>query len=223
MKKLYPLLTGLLLVSMIATAQTDVTTTKTKTTHTVTPTGNFSLAATYGWAIPEGNFGSHDILDVAKGYATTGYNFTLHGGIVVAKNLSIEADYFFSRFGIHENALSNSGYFLDYWKYSGFTIGPSLGIPLSKRLSAHVKIAAGTARVRSAVPNKDGILLDEVRASTFAFKPGFDLKYHISNRIFILGNLDYIYMSPKFKYSGGNDLDQNIAALHVGFGLGFTF
>jgi hypothetical protein len=215
MKKLFPMVLAFLLVSMVASAQSPVP------AKAAVYSSKAYFAITYGWALPQGNFASVD--PPAAGFANHGSQFTVQGGITPAKNFALELDYFYARYGIKNDAVSGTGLFLDNWKYSGFTFGPAIKIPMGKRFEANIKVKAGVAWVKSAVPNNNSNVIADVKASTFILKPGFDLRYHINPRVFIIGNLDWAYMSPKFKYSGGNDLDQLISALHLGFGFGVSF
>jgi hypothetical protein len=211
MKKLISLVLPLLLVSIATSAQTKAP----------VQSGRAYFAVTYGWALPQGNFASVD--PPAAGFANNGSQFTVEGGITPAKNFALELDFFYARYGIKNDATTPSGVFLDNWKYHGFTFGPAIKVPIGNRFEANIKIKGGVAWVKSAVENVNNGSVNDVRASTFILKPGLDLRYHISNHVFLMGDLDWAYMSPKFKYSDGSDLDQQISALHLGFGLGFRF
>jgi len=211
MKKSFPLLFTLLLSTFLANAQQKAT----------ENTSKVYVAASYGWALPQGNFASSD--PPAAGYAKSGSNLTLHLGLTPAKNFALELDYFHARYGVENSPVSGNGLYLDNWKYSGITFGPAFKIPMGARFEGNIKIAAGVAWVKSAVPNNNNNVVTDVKSSTFVLKPGVDLRYHITQRVFVIGNLDYVYMGPKFKYTGGLDIDQQISSFHLGFGLGVSF
>jgi outer membrane protein W len=175
---------------------------------------------TYGWAIPEGNFASDQ--PPAAGYAKNGGQFTLRFGYLAAKNFALEADYSVAQFNTKENAQIN-GLFLNKWRYSGFSFGPSIKAPMGSRFEADFLLKGGIALVLAAVPEATNGLVKENRTATFMLKPGFDLRYHINDHFFIIGDIDWVFMNPKFKHADGSTLDQQISAYHVGFGAGVRF
>lgn len=175
---------------------------------------------TYGWASPQGNFASKT--PPAAGYAVHGSQVTTRLGWAAAKNFSLEFDYFYARYGVQPGAQIN-GLYLDNWKYSGITFGPAVKAPMGTRFEANFKLKGGVAWIKAAIPDVSGGTVSKEKSSAFMVKPGFDLRYSITPRVYIRGDLDWAFMSPKFKFSSGNDLDQQVSALHIGFGLGVRF
>ena len=175
---------------------------------------------TYGWAIPQGKFASNE--PPGAGYAVHGSHVTTRLGWAAANNFALELDYFYARYGVQDGAQIN-GLFLDNWKYSGITFGPAIKAPMGKRFEANFLLKGGISWVKAAIPDISNGTVNKEKANTFILKPGLDLRYSITRNVFIIGDLDWAFMGPKFKFSNGTDLDQQISAFHLGFGLGVRF
>jgi hypothetical protein len=143
-------------------------------------------------------------------------------GWAAARNFALELDYFYARYGVVQGSQIN-GLFLDNWKYSGITFGPAIKAPMGTRFEANFLLKGGVAWIKAAVPDVNGAMVSKEKSSAFMVKPGFDLRYSITPKVYIRGDLDWAFMSPKFKFSNGTDLDQQVSALHLGFGLGVRF
>lgn len=180
----------------------------------------FYFDVTYGWALPQGNFASET--PPSAGYAVHGSQFTGRFGIAAAKNFALEADYFYARYGVVQGSQIN-GLYLDNWKYSGFTFGPAIKAPMGSKFEANFLIKGGMAFVKSAIPDISNAVAEKKHATTFVMKPGLDLRLHITHNVFLIGDFDWAFMNPKFKFSDGSTLDQQISAFHLGFGVGVRF
>jgi hypothetical protein len=211
MKKLLFILPLLLLAGLYSSAQTKGS----------VKSGRAYFAVTYGFALPQGNFAS--VEPPAAGFAKNGSQFALEGGITPAKNFALELDYFHARYGVKNDAVTADNIYLNNWKYNGFSFGPAIKIPMGRVVEANVKIKGGVAWVKSAVDDVSNASVKEVKASSFILKPGVDLRFHLTPSVFLVTNFDWAYMGPKFKYSNGTDLDQQISAFHLGFGIGVSF
>jgi hypothetical protein len=211
MKKLLYILPLLLLTGLSTTAQTKGS----------VRSGRAYFAVTYGFALPQGNFAS--VEPPAAGFAKNGSQYDLEAGITPAKNFSLELDFFHARYAVKNDATTADGVFLNNWKYNGFTFGPVIKIPMGKVVEANLKIKGGVAWVKSAVDDVSSGTVNSVKSSSFILKPGVDLRFHLTQSVFLVTNLDWAYMGPKFKYANGSDLDQQISTLHLGFGIGFNF
>ena len=211
MKKVLYILPLLLMAGLYSSAQTKGS----------VRSGRAYFAVTYGFALPQGNFAS--VEPPAAGFAKNGSQYAIEGGITPAKNFALELDFFHARYAVKNDAVTADNVFLNNWKYNGFTFGPVIKVPMGKVVEANIKIKGGAAWVKSAVDDVNSGTVSDVKSSTFVLKPGVDLRFHITHSAFIVTNLDWAYMGPKFKYSNGSDLDQQISALHLGFGIGFNF
>jgi hypothetical protein len=74
------------------------------------------------------------------------------------------------------------------------------------------------------------VYVKEDWASTFMLQCGVDLRYNISKTIYLVSNLDYNYMKPKFDLTvtGGDgniphNFSQKISDLDLNVGVGFNF
>ncbi len=175
---------------------------------------------TYGWASPQGNFADQGA--PAAGYAKPGDQFTVRLGYLAAKNFALELDYCYARYGIRQDTTIN-GLFLYNWSYSGITFGPAIKVPMGPKFEANLLLKGGVAFVHAGIPEVSQGIVSADRTSTFMMKPGIDLRYHLSQHVFMIGAFDWAFMNPKFSLANGSTLDKQISAFHIGFGLGVRF
>jgi hypothetical protein len=218
----------------------------TKAQSTTKATSNpFYVALMGGAAIPVGVFGSRDGNKFEDaGFAQVGLNLKLNGGYNINSNFGITSNIMYSRFQLNNKAVneilgssSNAGIDVDHWQYWGIVVGPMGTVSLTDDLLLDVKALCGYASANSpqvkfsieGVPDVQMVTTDKWR-DAFTWQVGTQLRYNFSKTAFVIGNVDYQYMKPKWKYDitsngTGSDIviDQKMGALNLNVGVGLTF
>jgi hypothetical protein len=207
----------------------------------------FHLAVLGGVGFPVGLFGSTSTGTISEaGFANPGLSLNLNGGYRITKNFGITASAIYSRFSIDNDAANKlfngnaeiGPVSIDHWQYWGLMVGPAGIVKLSDDLTLNLKVLAGYASANAPTLKFQIEEIPDLSISTtdkwkdaFVFQVGTDLKFTVDKNFFLMANLDYNYMKPKWKYalaSNGNgatdfSLDQQMGVIdfNVGFGMNF--
>ena len=207
----------------------------------------FHLAILGGVGFPVGLFGSTNSTTISEaGFANPGLSLNLNGGYRITKGFGISASAIYSRFNIDNDAASKifngnseiGPVSIDHWQYWGLMVGPSGIVKLSDDLTLNLKLLAGYASANAPtlkfqiedVPDLSISTTDKWK-DAFVFQVGTDLKFAVDKNFFLMANLDYNYMKPKWKYalaSNGNgatdfSLDQQMGVIDFNVGVGVNF
>jgi len=191
------------------------------------------FAVSVGTSVPTGDFKSTNENSDKSGYANTGADFNLSMALMFTPNFGIAGmlggiantrTIKISRFG-SVNIAS------DPWS-AGFMMGGlQLGIPSGKSMFG-LRAMGGFASANSPKTSiNDGFSFYEQEAKTasaFSFDIGALVKINLSERICLLGNVDYFSTTPKFTgvitFDGTTiDFEQKITVVTVTLGVGFNF
>ncbi|MEN9963922.1 MAG: hypothetical protein RL582_1017 [Bacteroidota bacterium] len=235
MKKLLFILPAFMIFAIQAEAQTTAKTTA----------NPFYISLMGGPSLPVGVFGSTEGEKYQDaGFAQVGFNLKLNGGYSITENFGVASNFMYSRYQLNNKAvndfLGSSGtdaVDADHWQYWGVVVGPVGTVSITDDLLLDIRALAGYASA-NAPQIKFGIEgVPDVQLSTadkwkdaFTWQVGTQLRYNFSKSAFVVGNLDYQYMKPKWKYDitsngTGSDLiiEQRMGALNLNVGVGLTF
>jgi opacity protein-like surface antigen len=211
---------------------------------------NWNLGISIGSSFPLGNFASKDINNSKAGWAITGANFGLKFNYKLDKGyfgLSALLNSQFNPIDVDQMAKESENLYPDYswkidatsWKTNCILFGAFATLPISEKVNfePHGMIGlmisnspeiTSTAKIGG---NTSWGKQNETSASSFAYLVGVGFKYKLTNKLNLLGNLDYLGSKPEFLNveitgsSGGrqtNTLTQNISNLNLSLGIGIS-
>lgn len=207
----------------------------------------FHLAILGGVGFPVGLFGSTNSTTISEaGFANPGLSLNLNGGYRITKGFGITASAIYSRFNIDNDAANKifngnseiGPVSIDHWQYWGLMVGPTGIVKLSEDLTLNLKVLAGYASANAPTLKFQIEEIPDLNISTtdkwkdaFVFQVGTDLKFNVDKNFFLMANLDYNYMKPKWEYvlaSNGNgatnfSLDQQMGVVDFNVGVGLNF
>jgi len=238
MKKQCILLTACLFSFVISFAQSAKSETK------KTP---FQIGILGGVGFPVGLFGSTNSTKYQDaGFAKPGLSLNLNGAYHFTDAFGITASAIYSRFNIDNDAANRifngateiGEVSIDHWQYWGLMVGPMGTIKLNEDLFLDLKLIAGYASANAPtlkfqieeIPDLSINTTDKWK-DAFVFQVGTDLRFNVDKNLFIMANVDYNFMKPKWKYvlaNNGNGatnftIDQQMGVLDVNFGVGLNF
>jgi hypothetical protein len=238
MKKQCILLTACLFAFVISFAQSK------KTENQKTP---FYVGILGGVGFPVGLLGSTNGTKYQDaGFANPGLSLNLNGGYHFTDAFGITASAIYSRFNIDNDAANRifngtsgiGNVSIDHWQYWGLMVGPMGTIKLKEDLFLDLKLMAGYASANAPtlkfqieeIPDLSINTTDKWK-DAFVFQVGTDLRFNVDKNLFIIANMDYNFMKPKWKYVLANNgsgatnfsLDQQMGVLDVSFGVGLNF
>jgi hypothetical protein len=189
----------------------------------------FYLSFSAGPSFPVSSFGKHDLNDTQAGFAKTGYNLNLDFMYRINQAVILDASILYSRFDVYSSPLDQMGISADHWQYYGLLIGPRYNLPFSKRSLLSIKALLGVTDVNSpAFSLGNELVVKESWAAAFAMQFGSDFRYHIGNKLFIIANVDYTYMTPSFELwaadgTSSTKAEQTISVVDLTAGIGINF
>lgn len=205
----------------------------------------FYISLLGGPSIPVGVFGSTEGEKYQDaGFAQVGFNLKLNGGYHINENFGVASNIMYSRYQLNNKAvndfLGTSGtdkVDADHWQYWGIVVGPVGTVPITEDLKLDVRALCGYASANApqikfgieGVPDVQLTTADKWK-DAFTWQIGTQLRYNFTKSACVIGNVDYQYMKPKWKYDltsngTGSDLiiEQRMGALNVNVGVGLTF
>jgi hypothetical protein len=190
------------------------------------------LSLSGGPSFPVGNFASKDTSNEAAGLAKTGYHINLHLGYQFHENFGIISTFLYSKYKLDMSDYERYGISTDHWQYYGVMIGPMLTYPINEKAKFDLKIMGGITNVNSPNINTNisSVYVKEDWSTSFVMQLGMDLRYNVTKNLYLVSNLDYNYMKPKFEMNttvgDGNlphQLEQKISAVNLNIGIGVSF
>jgi len=192
------------------------------------------LAFHGGPSFTVGDFGSRNQNNDKAGFAKTGFNMNLNYGYQFARNAGLTGTAFYSRYNLDKAALESGtlpGVNADHWQLQGLAAGPMLTHHLTPDVVADLRVMGGVAHANLPKGTFDGTVVTSGDWKwTFVFQGGLDLRFNISGNMFILTNVDYMWMQPEFKSDfspliggGTTRFHQTISVVNLTGGIGFKF
>lgn len=185
------------------------------------------LFATFGPAIPVGDFGSSNLsANEHAGYARTGLSINLQGACHLTPHYSFRLTAFYGRHQTDNISTPAGEITSNRWQYFGVVAGPMFRIPLAPHLYFDVAALTGFSDVNSPLSSMNGGVINEDWSLTAPLKGEAALRYHFADGIQLLLGADFLSMRPKFKvHTEGNSFDkkQNMDVVNVYGGIGISF
>lgn len=222
MKKMMFLMTLILLIGLSVTAQDK----KTK------PNNKFFISIAAGPAIPVSDFASKNFNNESAGLAKIGFTTNLQFGYQLHKYFGITSTILYSNYKVDVTQFAQYGVEADHWQHYGIMAGPMFTWPINEKVRTDFKVLGGIINVNSPlVKFTDGPnLMNEEWANSFAMQLGADLRYNFTPNLYLVTNVDYNFMKPKFDggiYVGDGTptsaFEQKISAINASIGLGVKF
>lgn len=194
-----------------------------------------------GPSFPVGDFASKSMSDNANaGFANTGFNFNLDYGYRVQKNIGFTASIFYNKYKVDEKSIQFKDdetnqvipVNMDHWQFYGISAGPMFSFQPAQKIWTDLKIMGGIVNANAPMIRVMGMDATKEEWKVGAIlQAGVNLRFDISNRLFISTSADYLYMDPKFKYSYtdlveglvSEDFHQKMTAVNVTAGIGVKF
>ena len=192
----------------------------------------FFVSLSGGPTFPVSDFASKDSANTDAGFAKTGYNINLHAGYQLAPYVGIISSFQYAYYKMDLGDFANEGVSTDHWQYYGIMIGPMFTAPLGEKAKLDFKVLGGLGRVNSPKISTrySSVYVDEGWSNTFLMNVGADVRYNVGKTVYLLGNVDYSYMKPKFdvKVVGGDGtvphkFQQKISVINLNVGVGINF
>lgn len=191
----------------------------------------FFLSLAAGPSFPIGDFGSTSTDNENAGLAKTGFTTNLQFSYQLHKYFGLTSTVLYSYNNLDISQFEQYGVKTDHWQHYGIMAGPMFILPVGEKMNTDFKVLAGITNVNSpSVKFADGTsLLNEEWSTSFAMQLGADFRYNFTDRFYLLTNLDYILMKPKFDNSSPigdgsqNSYEQKINALNLTVGVGINF
>jgi hypothetical protein len=206
------------------------------------------IAVTLGPSFPVGNFADTDVDNDAAGLAQGGAIFDVTFTYKLAKKLGVVAILRGQANNV-DNAVIENELFTqtgrtwtadtEGWTTGALLVGGYASLPISRKIAFEPKAMIGFAGVTSPELNitLDGsggagwVKQDSEMAESFSYLVGAGFKFDVGRKICLLVNVDYFATKPKFKdiqitsSEGGAperiSFTQNMAAINLGFGIGY--
>jgi hypothetical protein len=222
MKKIMLIIAALICINIPANSQLQKTQASKK----------FFLTAAAGPSFPVGDFASKNISNEQAGFAKTGFNINLNFGYQQTENFGFVASLLYSKHLMDVSSLQSMGLpaiTADHWQSYGIMVGPMLTLPVNDKIKTDFKILAGVTNVNAPVMGYAGdVVMSEQWSAAFAMQLAVDMRYYVSNNFFLIANIDYNAMRPKFKITDANgnssgSATQQVSDLPVTVGIGVAF
>jgi len=194
MKKVFVLVAALL-VCFVVTAQEKK----------VAKKMNSFLSFNIGPSIPISDFASNNAGNENAGYAKTGVNLNLNYDCMFEKYAGIS---FNALYGSHKMDQKIVKDFtgedipdadVTHYQYVGLLAGPVFTGTLSPNANINFKLLGGVARTRSPEATYQGVVYAQQDwASSFAWRINTDVRFNITDKVFLMGDLSYTQMRPDF-------------------------
>lgn len=209
------------------------------------------LAFHAGPSFPVGDFGitklsasNGVVADRDAGFAKTGYNLDLAYGYKVNGNFGFTASAFFNNNKLNNGAIQRemekeldvatgelNGLKLDHWKWYGIAAGPMLSHNITPKVAVDLRVMGGVANANSPkIVFADWVTIKEDWSAAPLFLGALDLRFGLSNNMFIFTNVDYLYMKPEFKVETNIDgeimtetFKQKMSVVNLTGGVGIRF
>jgi opacity protein-like surface antigen len=200
------------------------------------------IAITFGPSYPTGDFGDNSFDSEQSGMAVNGYQYSIaefgikfipHFGMVAAiKGAVLPLDVQALADGYAE---VNGGQFIvksTRWGYTMLAVGPVITIP-SKWIEVDFRLLTGLMMAASPELNInwDGVDVAGQEAAvggSFAFGLGAGIRVHVSQRVSLLAQGEYMTASPVFQttvYNGNTvetgSFEKQFTTLGLNFGIGY--
>lgn len=192
------------------------------------------LAFHAGPAFPAGDFnGTQRTLDNNRegGFAKTGFTVNMDYEYQFHKNFSAGAGFFYNRFNLNKTALADqwpnvSG---DHWQIYGIAIGPMANFTVADKTTGGVHIMGGLGKINSpAISYERQLMIKGDWKFAGLFQAGGSLRYKAAANLYVLTNLEYMYMHPEFNFEStdhaiSQKAKQSISLFNWSAGVGFKF
>ena len=192
MKKIMLLFAGIMIGIISAKAQESA----------IQPAKKFFVSVAGGPSFPVGTFESKNANvtnNSTSGFAKTGFNINLHVGYQLHENFGIVSHLLFSQYKLDVSKFTDVKVSTDHWKYYGIVAGPMVTLPTGQNARFDFKALAGVANVNSPGVTVDGSnYFKEQWSAAFAMQFGTDFRYNLTESLYLIANVDYTYMKPKF-------------------------
>ncbi|MBI1343452.1 MAG: hypothetical protein GC171_11015 [Terrimonas sp.] len=196
--------------------------------------GEQFLALHVGPSFPISDFASANYDNPDAGFARTGFNLNLDYGFPITENLGITASAFFNKYKLDNAAISHDlpGTRLNHWQWYGISAGPMITQMFPRNIALNLQVMGGVANANTPNVRYQGeTVVEEDWSVAPVLVTGVDLQVGISNKVFLLANMDYLYMRPKFtmKYTSTGEqpysesIKQKISVLNLTGGFGIRF
>lgn len=207
----------------------------------VTAQGNKQLGSTKsflafhaGPSFPVGDFSKTSLDNPQAGFAKTGYNLNLTYGYQISREIGLAASVFYNNNKLDNGAIVGEigGVSLDHWQWYGITAGPMFTQKVGDNVDLGVRIMGGVANANSPKVVEEGngsaVLVKEDWSASGVFQTGLDLRFGLSRNVFIITNVEYLYMKPKFDlvFPDGSPTErseQKMSVLNLTAGIGIRF
>lgn len=192
------------------------------------------LAFHAGPAFPLGAFkDTKRTLDNSKegGFAKTGFTVNLDYEYQFDRNVGLGAGFFANRFDLKKTALADQwpGLKADHWQIFGLAVGPVFNFDAADKLTTGIHIMGGLGSINSPkITYAGGLAIKEDWKYAAVFQGGGDIRYKAGKNIFLMSNLEYMYMRPNFTMESpdhaiSQKAKQEIHLLNWSAGIGFKF
>ncbi|MDP4264112.1 MAG: outer membrane beta-barrel protein [Bacteroidota bacterium] len=189
------------------------------------------LALHAGPSFPVGDFAKTDINNEQAGFAKTGVNVNLTYGYEFLENVGLTASIFYNNNKMDNSAVLDQvgNVALDHWQWYGISVGPMFTQKLAGNMAIDLRVMGGVANANSpkAVVDNETVVKEDWSPAA-VFQGGAGLRIGMGNRMFIMVNLDYLYMKPKFDlvFPDGSPTvrsEQKMSVLNLTAGFGIRF
>lgn len=198
----------------------------------IKPNNKFFISIAGGPTIPVSDFASKNFNNENAGLAKTGFTTNLQFGYQILKNLGVTTTVLYSTYNLDVSEFAQYGVTADHWQHYGLLAGPMFTWPVNDKLKTNFKVLGGIMNVNSPlVEFADGTnLMNEEWATSFAMQLGADLRISFTPNLYLITNVDYNFMKPKFDggiYVGDGTptsaFEQKINAINASIGIGVNF
>lgn len=228
MKKVFVLVT-VLLVCFAVTAQIN----------RVPQEKSSSISFNIGPSIPVSDFASTNFPDNdGAGYAITGVNLNLNYDYMFEKYAGVTFNFLYGSHKLKNQIVQDyTGDYIpnvdiSHYEYVGLLAGPVFTGTLSPKTNINFKLLGGVCRSRSPGMDWNGeVYVKEDWATAFAWRINSDVRFTISNNIFLMLDLSYTQTRPEFEIVIGPHESQpenlqkeiHVSTINLNAGVGVRF
>lgn len=165
-----------------------------------------SLSFNIGPSIPVSDFASTNFPDNdGAGYAITGVNLNVNYDYMFEKHAGVTFNFLYGSHKLKNQIVEDyTGDYIpnvdiSHYEYAGLLAGPVFTGTLSPKTNINFKLLGGVCRSRS--PGMDWnaeVYVKEDWATAFAWRINSDVRFTISNNVFMMFDLSYTQTRPEF-------------------------
>lgn len=193
------------------------------------------IGVTVALAFPTGDFADDDaIRNEDASYAKTGLNYSADFGYRLGRRWGITASIRSGSNAVDESAFESSleqaaggsfGVSADNYRYNALMVGALVSWP-ADRLDVDLRFSMGYGfgtlpSIDVQYSGQPFLIIPEEDASGFAALLGGSFRYHLSDNISLMGQLNYFSMALTPQDNDLDDIEQPIDVIAIDIGVGF--